>query len=501
MPVREPVTVPVPHRRRILTYAVAVAAAATAGFAFPTGAAAAPPRPATSDFNGDGYPDLAVGVPDGTVDGRARAGYVNVVWGGPKGIGAHGSIRVTQATAEVPGSPEAGDRFGASVTLTDLNGDGIAELLVGVPGEDITGRGTDAGMVIAIGGSTSGPGPGASVLTGPSASSAYGTSIAAADLTGDAHGNKTIVIGAADKVVARVIQGEDSMVTTVVAAPMGGRAPVLATGDFDGDGTDDLAVAYWTKDVPNTQSHVRLWKWDADRSAMANFWNTDNAGVTALAAGDFDGDGHDDLALGECREIADENIDDPCGPEELAKGGGIHVHYGSSTGGSFGGRAQTLGQDTAGVPGVAETGDRFGAALAVADIDRDGRDDLIAGAPGEAVGSDAGAGAAWLLYGGARGLLDASGTARSVAWNQDTAGVPGVAEPGDTFGAALATGDYDSDGVPDVTVGSPGENASLGAAWLVRHGAATGSTAFSPRTLGLPYLSTAQNYGKPLASR
>ncbi|WP_404820744.1 hypothetical protein [Streptomyces malaysiensis] len=32
---------------------------------------------------------------------------------------------------------------------------------------------------------------------------------------------------------------------------------------------------------------------------MANSWNTDNAGVTALAAGDFDGDGHDDLALGE----------------------------------------------------------------------------------------------------------------------------------------------------------------------------------------------------------
>ncbi|MFG2584758.1 FG-GAP repeat protein [Streptomyces malaysiensis] len=32
---------------------------------------------------------------------------------------------------------------------------------------------------------------------------------------------------------------------------------------------------------------------------MANSWNTDNAGVTALAAGDFNGDGHDDLALGE----------------------------------------------------------------------------------------------------------------------------------------------------------------------------------------------------------
>ncbi|MEI5102684.1 FG-GAP repeat protein [Streptomyces sp. PmtG] len=480
-----------------MTFAIAAAAAATAGFVLPAGAAAAP-RATTSDFNGDGYADLAVGVPDGTVDGKAKAGYVNVVWGGPRGVGAHGSIRVTQATPEVPGVPEAGDRFGASVALTDLNGDGIAELLAGAPGEDVTDRGADAGMVTVVGGSRNGPGPGSTVLTGPSPSAAYGKSVAAAEMTGGA--NKVIVVGGTDKVVARVIQGEDSMVTTVVAAPMGGRAPALTTGDFDSDGRDDLAVAYWTAGTPHTRSHVRLWKWDADRSEMANFWNTDNAGVTALAGGDFDGDGHDDLALGECREVADENIDDPCGPERLAKGGGVHIHYGSRAGGSFGSRAQTLNQDTPGVPGVAEDGDRFGAALAVADVNRDGRDDLIAGAPGEAIGSDAGAGAAWLLRGGAKGLLDADGAARSTSWNQDTPGVPGVAEAGDAFGAAVAAGDYNGDGTPGVTIGSPGENASLGAAWLLPKGATRDAAAFSPRTLGLPYLSTAQKYGKPLNS-
>ncbi|MDG4861000.1 FG-GAP repeat protein, partial [Streptomyces sp. T-3] len=109
--------------------------------------------------------------------------------------------------------------------------------------------------------------------------------------------------------------------------------------------------------------------------------------------------------------------------------------------------------------------------------------------------------AAWLLRGGARGLLDGNGAATSVAWNQDTPGVPGIAETGDTFGAAVASGDHDADGVPDVTVGSPGENASLGAVWLLPKGSADSSAAFSPRTLGLPYLATAHKYGKPLNSR
>ncbi|MGW3663871.1 integrin-like protein [Streptomyces sp. NPDC005141] len=480
-------------RTRIRTYATAatVVAAATAGLTLPASAAPA----TTSDFNADGYADLAVGVPDGTVGGKAKAGYVNIVWGGPKGIGAHGSIRISQSTPEVPGTPEKGDRFGASVALVDLNGDGVAELLAGAPGEDVTGRGTDAGTVVAVGGARGGPGPGSVVLNGPSASAAFGLAVTAADLTGD--DSRDIVIGGKDKVVLRTADG---IHTTVVTAPMGGHAPILTTGDFTEDGTADLAIGYWTT-TPFTQSHVRLWAWDATERAMVNTWNTDNAGVSALVAGDFDGDGHDDLALGECREIADENIDDPCGPEEYAKGGGIHVHYGNATPGSFGYRQQTLNQDTVGVMGVAETGDRFGSALAVADINNDGRDDLIAGAPGEAIGTRAGAGAATLLFGGPTGLVDAWGEGHSVAYQQDTPRVPGVAEAADAFGAAVATGDYDNDGKADVAVGSPGENAGSGGVWLLPRASVNGSSAFTPAKLGLPSPSSALAYGRYLSSQ
>ncbi|MER6158720.1 integrin-like protein [Streptomyces sp. NPDC001868] len=497
------------HRR---TYALAAATVATAtattaalALTLAPAATAAPhtepaptPTPVTSDFNGDGYADLAVGVPDATVSGKAKAGYVNVVWGGAKGLGRNGGIRVSQATAEVPGAPEAGDRFGASVLLRDLSGDGLAELIVGAPGEDVDGRGADAGVVTVVGGARSGTGPGSTGLTGPSAKSAYGWSVAAADLTGD--GGRDLVVGGRDKVVVRAVvdDGEDLVITTVLAAPMGGRAPVLATGDFTADGTDDLALAYHTVDAPSTQSHVRLWSWDPAERHMANTWNSDNGAASALATGDFDGDGLDDLALGECREVADENIDDPCGPESYAKGGGIHLLYGDEN--SFGRRSQTLNQDTVGVYGVAEDGDRFGASLAVLDWNRDGRDDLIAGAPGEAIGTRARAGAATLLLGHADGIVDRFGEATSVQYHQDRPRVPGVAETNDAFGTAVATGDYDKDGTPDTAVGAPGENANSGGVWIFPKTSVTNAQALTPKNLGLPSPTTALSYGRYLSS-
>ncbi|WP_307835488.1 integrin-like protein [Streptomyces adelaidensis] len=490
------------HRRTYALAAATTAASTAAALALtlaPHAAAAPQPTPVTSDFNGDGYADLAVGVPDATVSGKARAGYVNVVWGGAKGLGRHGGIRVSQATAEVPGTPEAGDRFGAAVALEDTSGDGIAELIVGAPGEDVTGRGTDAGSVTVVGGAKVGTGPGSTALTGPSANSAYGWSVAAADLTGD--GGRDIVVGGRDKVVLRAVvnDGEDIVVTTVLATPMGGRAPLLATGDFTADGTDDLALAFHTINAPYTQSHVRLWAWDPAEQRMANTWNASNGAASALAVGDFDGDGLDDLALGECREIADENIDDPCGPESYAKGGGIHVSYGDPNG-SFGLRSQTLNQDTVGVHGVAEDGDRFGASLAVLDVNGDGRDDLIAGAPGEAIGTRKAAGAATLLLGHAGGIVDRYGEASSVPYHQDRPRVPGAAEPADAFGTAVATGDYDKDGTPDTAVGTPGENTRSGGVWVFPKTSVTNSYALTPKNLGLPSPTTALSYGRFLTS-
>src|SRR5688500_5802822 len=92
-----------------------------------------------------------------------------------------------------------------------------------------------------------------------------------------------------------------------------------------------------------------------------------------------------------------------------------------------------------------------------ADFDGDGFGDVAIAAPGEAIGARREAGAVHILYGTGSGLSAAG----DQIWHQDIAGVPGKAETGDSFGNAVATGDFDADGFDDLAIGAPGE--SLGA--------------------------------------
>ncbi|REJ82775.1 MAG: hypothetical protein DWQ36_05870 [Acidobacteria bacterium] len=96
----------------------------------------------------------------------------------------------------------------------------------------------------------------------------------------------------------------------------------------------------------------------------------------SLAAGDFHGDGYQDLAIG----ISDQNV----GPGTDA--GAVHVVFGHRRGLGTGPRApQHLHRNTSGAPGASETSDRFGSAVASGDLDSDGFDDLLVGVPLEDV--------------------------------------------------------------------------------------------------------------------
>ncbi len=103
------------------------------------------------DVNGDGYADIAVGVPgeDVTASGKnvRDSGNVVLLKGARSGLGGKGAQSFTQTTPGVPGASEKGDKFGAEVSLADVNGDKKADLTVTAPGEDGTYRDSGAAWV------------------------------------------------------------------------------------------------------------------------------------------------------------------------------------------------------------------------------------------------------------------------------------------------------------------------------------------------------------------
>ncbi|WP_405479617.1 hypothetical protein [Streptomyces sp. NBC_00009] len=105
------------------------------------------------DVNADGYADVLVGSPGEAVGTLKLAGTAVLLRGSASGLTTTKAVGYTQSTADVPGAAEAGDWFGATVHLADLNKDGKAETVVGVPTENSDGclwtaRGSASGPVL-----------------------------------------------------------------------------------------------------------------------------------------------------------------------------------------------------------------------------------------------------------------------------------------------------------------------------------------------------------------
>ncbi|GGO56991.1 hypothetical protein GCM10012287_51860 [Streptomyces daqingensis] len=106
------------------------------------------------DVTGDGYADLAVGVPFEALGTKPAAGAVVLLKGRSGGLSGTGAQAFHQDTSKIPGVAEAGDRFGGAVHLLDVDGDSRDELAVAAPEENGTGavwslRGTTSGLTAA----------------------------------------------------------------------------------------------------------------------------------------------------------------------------------------------------------------------------------------------------------------------------------------------------------------------------------------------------------------
>ena len=105
---------------------------------------------AVGNINGDQYDDIAIGVPGETVGWGARtkyeAGALHILYGSTDGVSGQGSHWYYQNSPNWPGRAETGDRFASALAIGDIDNDGIGDLIVGIPGEDL-GQYENAGQV------------------------------------------------------------------------------------------------------------------------------------------------------------------------------------------------------------------------------------------------------------------------------------------------------------------------------------------------------------------
>ena len=344
-----------------------------------------------------------------------------MLYGSSSGISTTDDQFVHQDISGVFDQAETGDQFGFSLTSGDFDGRQGDDLAVGVPLEDI-GVGTaaiaDAGAVSVF----------------------YGRNTTGLTATGNFdddfwHQNQSNVLDQAE------------------AGDQFGFA--LVAGNFDDDSEDDLAIGvpfesigFGTNEVITAGAVSVLYgagnglTADNDEFLHQDVFNTldeveqgDQFGYE-LAAGDFTGDGTDDLAVG----VPFEDI--RRGTVNVADAGAVAVFYGLAGAGLLDGTRLALDdddffhQDVTLIFDVVEVDDRFGFSLAVGRFDAGPRADLAIGVPSEDLSTPRGD----FVDGGAVNVLYSNGDGLQTVdefWHQDIVGILDQVEAGDQFGRKL----------------------------------------------------------------
>ncbi|MFI1730530.1 FG-GAP and VCBS repeat-containing protein [Streptomyces acidicola] len=448
------------RRNLRLALATATAVSLTGGLlTLTTGTATAAPAKYAADFNGDGHRDYAV----------AGYGSFTVTYGTATGPGTT-TKRFTQNSAGIPGTAgDAGgfsDGFGEDLAAADLNRDGYADLAVADRTEKVSGK-VSSGAVTIMWGSATGLGSKATRLPVQAKSHlGFGNEIETGDFNGDGKPDLAVADGIDTVYVYRggfsqsgttgaVTKHKPSPSVTDTLEPTG-----LVAGKVTKDAATDLYVlGQGYRNEKMTQDAWFLRGGSTIKPGKLTKINNsspdyDPTGVIA----DFNKDGYGDLAVSDV-------------PYNKSAGSVVVVRGGTS------GPTTTyrLSQSTSGVATAATKGDGFGYALSAGDTNGDGYADLAVGVPEEKVGSVAVAGGVHVLRGSRNGL---TGTG-SQWFSRATAGVPGSPTEYNMFGQAVRLRDLDGDGDKDLLI-SDGSDTGV----LLRAGK-TGITTASARELEL----------------
>jgi hypothetical protein len=364
----------------------------------------------SGDFNADGYADLAIEIRGEDVDGQVDAGAVDVLYGGAAGLQTADppSQIWTEDSPGMKTSAQTNDWFGRNLGSGDFNGDGISDLAAGIFSKDV-GTIKDAGAVSII----------------------YGTP----------HGLDT----SAPRSAQFWTQDSPGVRDQAEAGDYFGHTVVAA--DFNADGYDDLAIGVRLEDIGRTRDCGAVEVLyggpkglQADASGTTpddQFWYQGRYGLQdqnrksdqfsfSLAAGDFNGDGVADLAVGVPFKTVAPGVAD-AGQEAVLyglPGSGLQADLPDD---------QVWNENSPGVDAHAGQGDELALGTAADDFNGDGVSDLAIGIAGKTIGSLTQAGADLVLYGVVGVGLQTDSPARQL-WNQTLLNVSQPSQAGDQFG-------------------------------------------------------------------
>jgi len=376
---------------------------------------------AVADVNSDGYADLISGAIRYQPGGLSQGGRVQAFYGSATGLSPFPNWIIDATNVD--------DFLGISLANAgDVNGDGYPDILVGVGGWD-NGPLTNAGQVRLYAGGPAG------LVTTPlwTATSDQSYAILGSigtigDVNGD--GYDDVATGAQaydnpDDYEGRVTvhyggpAGPSSAPDWMQEGNLSGAAfSSVAGGDINGDGYSDLLVG-----APGYGGYTgRIFVYAGSSSGLSTTPMStvdgqpgETYGIWLTVPGDVNGDGYDDVAIG----------DDRYGSSSYE--GRAWVHLGSPSGLSASPAWQTNGFGS----------DEYGVVHPVGDVNQDGYDDVMVGSMG--YGDDSGA---VYLYAGSAG-----GLSTGPLWSAFGA-------PSSALGQAFGAGDFNGDGQMDVAVGA-----------------------------------------------